>query len=317
MKRDSKHMLYGLTPEQSSLKGIWLLCLLYFGSILSGAILSLIAFKITHAVDPDGSSYLAGKPYPNFLDRARWLSVLCLLPYLFIQCRLTNWKAIGFSRPALKTFLTWFSIGIPMILIIYGFNTLTGAFEFTWNTESILSRLLDAAVASFLIGSLEEIVFRGLVFRMFYTALRPLTAVLLSSFFFAVLHFKAPDFTLGVITPSEVGIAEAARIALTTAVAVFTQFDLKYLMAIFLVGVVLHQVFLITNNLWSSIAIHAGWVFTIKVFGKAFATTEKADAFSGTTNVADGYWVSIVLLVFIAGFGYVLHEKQTPAKLAS
>ncbi len=311
MKRDPKHLLYGLTPEQNSLKGIWLLCLLYFGSLISGAILSLIAFKLTHYFDPDASSYLANKPYPKFFDRGRWLSVLLLLPYLFVQCRITSWKAIGFSRPMLTTFARWFVSGIVMIFIIYGYNTATGAFSFTWEPSTLASKIDDAILASLLIGTLEEIVFRGLVFRMFYTALQPIAAVLLSSFFFAVLHFKTPQFSLGEIAPAEVGIAEAVQIASGTAIAVFTEFDLKYILAIFLVGVVLHQVFLLTNNLWASIAIHAGWVFTIKLFGNAFATTEQASDFSGTTRVADGYWVSIVLIVFVALFAYLLQKKNS------
>jgi membrane protease YdiL (CAAX protease family) len=270
----------------------------------------LIAFKLTHYFDPDASSYLASKPYPKFFDRGRWLSVLLLLPYLFVQCRITSWKAIGFSRPMLATFTRWFVSGIAMIFIIYGYNTATGAFSFTWEPSELVSKIDDAILASLLIGILEEIVFRGLVFRMFYTALQPIAAILLSSFFFAVLHFKTPEFSLGEIAPSEVGIAEAAQIAAGTAVAAFTEFDLKYLLAIFLVGVVLHQVFLLANNLWASIGIHAGWVFTIKLFGGAFSTTEHAGAFSGTTRVADGYWVSIVLVVFVALFAYLLSKKD-------
>ncbi|EDY80474.1 CAAX amino terminal protease family [Verrucomicrobiia bacterium DG1235] len=145
---------------------------------------------------------------------------------------------------------------------------------------------------------------------MFYTAFRPALAIAASSFFFAVLHFKTPEFTLGLINPLDVGVAEASQIAIGTAFAVFTEFDLKYILAIFLVGVVLHQVFLLANNLWASIAIHAGWVFTIKFFGRAFETTDKANAFSGTTNVADGYWVSVVLLLFVAIFAFMLGKKR-------
>ncbi len=313
MKRDPKHLLYGLRPEQSSLKGIWLLGLLYFGSLIAGAIISLIAFRLTHYFDPDASSYLANQPYPRFFDRARWVSVLLLLPYLFLQCRITSWKAIGFSRPVVSTSVAWFVSGIAMIFIIYGFNTATGAFSFTWDNDVLSSRIGDAIIAALLIGTLEEVVFRGLVFRMFYTALQPVAAILLSSLFFAALHFKTPEILLGNMAPADIGVAEAARIAGSTAIAVFTEFDLKYILAVFLVGVVLHQIFLLSNNLWASIAVHAVWVFTIKLFGKAFTTTEKANDFSGTTSVADGYWVSIVLLAFISYFAYLIHKKESLA----
>ncbi|MDQ8204384.1 CPBP family intramembrane glutamic endopeptidase [Pelagicoccus sp. SDUM812003] len=312
MTRDRRHILYDLGEDQYSLKGIWLLALLFFGSLISGAVLSLIAFKITHFVDPDASSYLASKPYPKFFDRARWVSVLFLLPYLFVKCRITSFRAIGFAKPFAATFGLWFVSGIAMIFIIYGFNTATGAFAINpeWSAGLLLKKADDAILAALLIGTLEEIVFRGLVFRMFYTAMKPLPALLCSSFFFALLHFKTPEFALGHLAPSEIGAAQAAQIAFGTAVAVFTEFDLKYLLAIFLVGVALHQVFLLGRNLWASIAIHAGWVFTIKLFGSAFVTTDQASSFSGTTRVADGYWVSMVLVVFIAGFALLLKRKE-------
>lgn len=311
MKRESKHLLYDLRPDQYSLRGIWLLAVLYFGSLVAGAALSLIAFRLTHHFDPDASSYLASKPYTKFFDRARWVSVLILLPYLFLKCRLTRFRDIGFARPFLSTYLRWFVSGIAMIFIIYGYNTLTGTFRIDeqWSSAMIWRGLGEALLASILIGCLEEIVFRGLVFRMFYTAVKPVAAIVLSSLFFAILHFNASELSLGATAPSEVGLSEAASIAWGTAIAVFTEFDLKYLLALLLVGVVLHQVFLLSGNLWASIGIHAGWVFTIKLFGQAFETTEQADAFSGTTRVADGYWVSVVLIIFVVLFGYLLKRK--------
>lgn len=310
MKRDPKHLLYGLSAEETSMKGIWLLSLLYFGSLVSGAIISLIAYKITLHFLPEGPEFLAENPYPRFFDRARWLSVLLIFPYLFYQCRFANWQAIGFARPFRKTVAFWFLSGIAMIFIIYGFNTGIGAFAVRWNPSELLKKVDDAILAALLVSTLEELIFRGLVFRMFYSAMGPTAAIVASSLFFAVLHFKTPAFSLDGISPEEIGSREAAEIALRTAIAAVTEFDFKYLLAIFLVGVVLHQVFLLTENLWASIAIHAGWVFTIKLFGNAFYATERAGAFSGTTRVADGYWVSIVLFGFVTLFGYLLKRRN-------
>ncbi len=312
MQRDSKHILYGLGPQSFSSKGLWLLALLYFGSLIAGAILSLIAFRATHWFDPDGSSYLASKPYSRFFDRARWVSVLVILPYLFAQCRITSFRAVGFARPALGPFFKWFASGVAMIAMIYGLNLLIGAFEVRqdWSPAMLLGKLDDAILAAMLIACLEEIVFRGLVFRMFYTALKPVPAVLLSSLFFALLHFKAPAISLEGIEPSQIGLWESGQMAWGTAISVVIHFDLKFLLAIFLVGIVLHQVFLLGRNLWACIGIHAGWVFTIKLLGGAFETSETAGAFSGTTRVADGYWVSIALAVFIALFAFLQSRRR-------
>ena len=68
------------------------------------------------------------------------------------------------------------------------------------------------------------------------------------------------------------------------------------------------------NNLWANVALHAGWVFTIKGIGGIFQTTESANLFTGTTRVADGYWVIVVLLAFTAIFSFILKSKpEAPA----
>lgn len=315
MIRDKRHILFGLSERAYSPKGLWLLCLLYFGSLLAAVLVSLLAWRITHSLDPEANGYLANKPYPKFFDRARWLSVLILLPYLFWQCRITSFKAVGFSKPFVVTALKWFAYGIGMIAIIYGGTFAVGAVEPTRDASlgGFLANLDNAIVAGIFVGVFEEIVFRGLVFRMFYTALKPIPAILSSSAFFAVLHFKAPSTSFDGILPSNIGFPEGFEIGFETIAALVTQFDFTLLAALFLVGVVLHQVFLMTNNLWTNVGLHAGWVFTIKMVGGSFQTSESANWFTGTTRVADGYWVIVVLTFFTIVFGLRLKSKdETP-----
>ncbi len=315
MTRDERHTLYGLSSREYSRQGLWLLALLYFGSLIAAMFISLLAWRITHTLDPEATGYLANKPYPKFFDRARWFCVLALLPYLFWQCRVTTWRAVGFSKPFASTAGKWFAYGVGMILLVYCGSYALGAIELKSGSHlgTFFSNLDSAILAGVFVGLLEEIVFRGLVFRMFYTALKPVPAVLASSAFFAILHFKASPSSLDSLAPSEVGLAEAARIAFESVAALATQFDATYLAALFLVGIVLHQAFLITNNLWANAALHAGWVFTIKAVGNVFETTEFATRFSGTTRVADGYWVIVVLLIFSAVFSLVIKSNDNPA----
>ena len=304
MDRDKRHILYNLDERDHSLKGLWLLALLYFGSLFAATLLSLAAWRITHYLDPEATGYLANKPYPRFFDRSRWLCVLLLLPYLFWQCRISSFKAVGFAKPILSTIGLWFAYGIGMIVIIYGGSFALGAIEL--RPEASFSNALgiidDAILAGIAIGLLEEIVFRGLVFRMFYTAIAPISAIIASSAFFAILHFRASPNELGAIAPGDVGIAEGLSIAWETIASLVTQFDFTYLAVIFLVGILLHQTFLIKGNLWACASLHAGWVFTIKLVSSSFQTSELANEFTGTTRVADGYWVIIVLAIFIGLF---------------
>ena len=313
MIREQRHLLYGLTNQSYSSKGIWLLGLLYFGSLFVAVFLSLAAWKITHFADPDGSSYLASKPYTKFFDRSRWLCVLLILPFLFWKCRITSFQSAGFSRPFLKTATTWFTYGFGMIAIIYASSAAFGAIQLKSDVSAggFLSNLGNAMLAGILVGLLEEIVFRGLVFRMFYTVLRPLPAILLSSLFFAILHFKASAEVFTNTSPQEIGLYEGFYTAWAMMAALVTEFDFTYLTSIFLVGILLHQVFLLTSNLWANAALHSGWVFTIKAVGGGFETSSSANAFTGTTRVADGYLVILVLIAFCAIFAWKLRSKTS------
>jgi membrane protease YdiL (CAAX protease family) len=304
MDREKRHILYNLDERDHSLKGLWLLALLYFGSLFAATLLSLAAWRITHYLDPEATGYLANKPYPRFFDRSRWLCVLLLLPYLFWQCRISSFKAVGFAKPILSTIGLWFAYGVGMIVIIYGGSLALGAIQLRPEASfsNALGNIDDAILAGIAIGLLEEIVFRGLVFRMFYTAIAPISAIIASSAFFAILHFRASPNELGLIAPGDVGIAEGLSIAWETIASLVTQFDFTYLAAIFLVGILLHQTFLLKGNLWACASLHAGWVFTIKLVSSSFQTSELANEFTGTTRVADGYWVIIVLAIFIGLF---------------
>ena len=318
MIRNERHTLYGLSAREYSSKGLWLLVLLYLGSLASAVFVSLIAWHIVHYLDPEANGYLANKPYPKYFDRARWLCVLFLLPYLFWQCRITSFKAVGFTKPFASTASKWFIYGFCMILFIYAGTYTLNAIELKPELVlgGFLSNLDNAILAGVLIGLFEEIVFRGLVFRMFYTALKPIPAIIASSVFFAILHFKASSTSLESVPPIDIGFADGLSIAFETITALVTHFDFTYLAAIFLVGVVLHQAFLITNNLWANVSLHAGWVFTIKGIGGMFQTTEAANLFTGTTRVADGYWVVVVLLAFTAVFSLILKSKpEAPADI--
>jgi len=200
-----------------------------------------------------------------------------------------------------------------MIAIIYASSAAFGAIQLKSDVSAggFLSNLGNAMLAGILVGLLEEIVFRGLVFRMFYTVLKPLPAILLSSLFFAILHFKASAEVFTNTSPQEIGLYEGFYTAWAMMAALVTEFDFTYLTSIFLVGILLHQVFLLTSNLWANAALHSGWVFTIKAVGGGFETSSSANAFTGTTRVADGYLVILVLIVFCAIFAWKLRSKTS------
>lgn len=312
-RRDPAFLLFARRPDEYSAKGLWLLVALYFGSLLAAAIISPLAFRLVHHLDPQADWYIASKPFPEYFDRARLLFVVLLFPYLFVKCQLASARRIGFHafHPA---FARWFLYGIGMMAVVYGFQFAWGAIEprQEWTAALQLKRCAAALAGAFLIGLIEETLFRGLVFRIFYTALRPVIAVLLSSAFFAYLHFKMPDIAMDHVAVEAIGIDDGLAAAWKTLTAFTYGFDPLLFLNLTLVGVVLHQCFLLKGNLWSCIGLHAGWVFVILSLSKTFGHTERANWFTGTERVANGLWVTCVLLFVVAAFALILSRRNRP-----
>lgn len=311
MKRDSQFILFGLTSQTYSFKGLNYLALLYIGSLAFAALASPLVFQLVHAFDPEQTGYLANKPYPDYFDRARWIFVLLVLPYIFKKCGLFSGTSIGLKPPALKTYAKWALFGIGMMATIYGLGFVLGTIEprDNWTIGRQIEKSSIALVSATLIGTLEELVFRGIVFRIFYTAFKPLPAVLLSSMFFAFLHFKMSDELLAHVPWQDIGFDDAAFAAWQTIAAFADGFNLLSFINLTLVGILLHQCFLITQNLWACIGLHAGWVFIILGISKTFQETEQATLFTGTEKVADGIWVGVVMIIFAAIFAWTLNQR--------
>jgi len=75
--------------------------------------------------------------------------------------------------------------------IICGATALNSYEQFS--AARFIGWILLTLASAILVGTIEEIVFRGLVLRLFYTAtIYPWLALILSSLFFAYVHFKIP-----------------------------------------------------------------------------------------------------------------------------
>ena len=312
MKRDSFFQIYDLSEDEYSWRGVWLIAILYFGSLLFSAVVALVVFRFVHFVDPDASSYLAGKPFSDYFDRGRLLCLLILFPYLMKKANLLSWRRLGYVEGGRRLLERWFMIGVGMMICVYlvdfGFGILEPRDNWTWGRQ--LERVGLGFGAGFLIGFLEETLFRGFVFRTFYTAFKPVVAVVLSSAFFAYLHFKMADEVMEHIPADQIGFDDSLVAIWGTLTAFTIDFDALLFFNLFLVGVLLHQAFLYTRNLWTCVGLHAGWVFCIQSFVKTFEATEGAHPFFGTEVVADGYLVTLFLLGFIGLFFWLMKKRS-------
>jgi membrane protease YdiL (CAAX protease family) len=131
-----------------------------------------------------------------------------------------------------------------------------------------LSRCFSALLSGVFSGALEEIFFRGILFKGLLQNGRLIRAFVLSNLFYSALHFIRPGEAYFV--DSFDPLAGFRHLFYT-----FTPFSepsnlLPGTFGLFLLGVVLSYAFFRTGNLYLSIGLHSGWIFGLKsarVFG--------------------------------------------------
>ena len=131
-----------------------------------------------------------------------------------------------------------------------------------------LERFASAMLAAAAAGLLEEILFRGVIFKGLYEELGRAHAYLFAGFFYSAIHFVKPG------DPAALGGLDAwtGLRHLARSFQPFTELHELFpgLLGLFLIGAVLCYAFERTGTLYLSIGLHAGWIFslkTLRVFG--------------------------------------------------
>jgi membrane protease YdiL (CAAX protease family) len=239
----------------------------YFAvTILFGAVTAPILFWSAQWLAGRGIfSALAGFDFESFFHRALLLgAILFLWPFLR-WLRIKGPRDLGLARnPRWSRDLAggFFISALPVLccgvaLLMLG--------NYTLRSQVQWSALATVALTAAVVPIIEETLFRGLFLGVLLRGNRPLTAVLLSSGVFSIVHFlKAPDQTT-----TAVGWA-SGFISLAHS---FDQFAKPMLVlagfsTLFLIGVILAQARLRTESLWLPIGLHAGWIFASGAFNK-------------------------------------------------
>lgn len=319
-KRDSFHVLFNLDEYRFSFRGLLLLLIAFVGFHFLAAILAPAFYKLVivwNALSPNSlNTYLIGKPFPEFYDRTRILLLLLSIPWLFMQCRLLSGRKLGFvgDFPWYSTFLRFYMVGLVWSVAVLGILMIAGAVAIKSSLSfwSLLAGLAGAFISAMIIGILEELIFRSLFFRMFYTALAPMISVILSSLFFAYMHFKHPSGLWDYNTPpAEVSWLDGFPVGFYVIFGIVVNFKLVLFLNLTLVGYVLTVVFMKTRSLWSSIGLHAGWVTPISLFMHiAVRNIDKHSAWWGTFRLADGYFTSFCLLLIAFYFSRIYKPRE-------
>ncbi len=305
--RDGSFLLFDLEEKEYSWRGVWLLVLVYMGAIIFASIFGPLVYWAmqtwAESAPNQLNTYLADKDFLRYFDRLRWLPVILLLPWLLKRCRLFSLQKLGFGSIRKTAIggptLRWIAIGAGLILIAAVGQGMAMGLEIETALTALeaVQILLTAFASALLIGFIEEAVFRGMILRMFYTALKPIPSILLSSLFFASVHFKKIPEEIWNNDSAMVTIGSGFYVGFWTLLSVVQTFELVRFLNLFLFGTILCLLFLRTGSLWPCAGFHGGVVFVRSLYDKWFNLgSQSSNSFWGSGVILDGYFATILLL---------------------
>ncbi|MBV1912287.1 MAG: CPBP family intramembrane metalloprotease [Cycloclasticus sp.] len=205
----------------------------------------------------------------------------------------------NFFKKASRGFISGLIIlGVVVASLIYlDVRTLADDAQLT------LTFILKALAAGLIVALIEETLFRGLFFKLTKKWHGGYTAVLVSSFFYAILHFIKPvehiEQTLLNFNSGFEVIANAFK-----GISFMTTDDF---FALFVVGILLALVRRQTHTLAYCIGLHASWVFLLKIT-KELTDGNNVSNLAFLTGQYDGIigWFSFIWIALLA-FAYMIY----------
>ncbi len=189
-------------------------------------------------------------------------------------------------KRALPDLLTGIGIGVLFISSVVGVLALSGVYTVDSVELDAPQLLLDFAALS-IVAIGEEIIFRGIIFRMIDARFNLLSALVISSLIFGLMHLASVDLWTAISISAEAGLMLAAAYKLR-------------------------------NNLWIPIGIHWAWnfmlgsIFGVGVSGFVEEYSLLTPRISGPyilTGGANGFEGSVVTCIIGVLFGLGLLHK--------
>ncbi|MCC5834945.1 MAG: CPBP family intramembrane metalloprotease [Opitutales bacterium] len=295
--------LFGLREGKYSYRGLLWFAGVYLGAFLLAGLLApplyaLVGWLAERGGEESLWAYLHSKPFDRYVDRVRMLATAVAVLWLIRYCGL--WGRFGFdwSRNGTRQFLWAFAAGVIMLglMLPLQFVFLDLQWQLPRAFPGLLQALLAAVLAASLLSWLEEAIFRGMLLRIFWTAFARWTAILLSAFVFAIVHFKRVPWD----RDAEVGLWSGLEVAGMGVFSFIYTFELFHFVNLLLAGILLNLVFLRTRNLAACMGLHAGWVTVRGLWGDWVVVAESpATVWVGSRGVVDGILPIFILLAVI------------------
>ena len=215
-----------------------------------------------HAFWADIADSIFTSPFRRVNDR---LVLIFVLVMLIPAYRLSGLHGrADFGVPKQKDWASLFGFGlvvaISSMFLVYLVGLLVGVYCPIEVGDDLVSALLKIIIGMFLIGAIEEILFRGYILTVLRKSLGVAPAILLSSILFSMVHFLKPENP--VITNQWCSGLLLYSNLFTGAGDTFWQ----EFFTLFCMGTVLATLSYWTCSVYIAIGLHAGWVWVMMLF---------------------------------------------------
>ena len=287
---------------------IYVLMIFMIGSLLGMPIINLVG----------GSELITNESiikYTSFL-----LAIGLIYPLLRIL-GISDWRRIGYvdnGSDSIKKLIQCFFIGIacaaPIIIMLFVMNIRYLDLHMDRILAEFPLALVSAIIGSFLIGFFEETFFRGILINRPYK--ESLTNVIfLSSIFYASMHFFSPALPENTLMSLNDGFS-AYLAALPNLIPNSTSID-DYA-CLFVLGVLFSLIRVRYKSIVTTIGIHAGLVFSIKMLKHFTDQTprpyNKYSYLVGDYDHVLGYmsliWLTLLCIIFYYSHAPKLQQRK-------
>lgn len=192
-------------------------------------------------------------------------------------------QVIGKTRTLFQSFIFGFSIGIAVVFLSELLLFFTSDFSFHLNDSISIPKTIGIILTSLIVAYFEELIFRGFVFiTLLKTTNKFLISVIVSSLLFSILHFQG-------FTGSSIFL---------------------YHCNIFLGGILLCFVFLLTKSIWAAIGFHFSFNSLNNI--DLFYLNDKQEVTDKAMSEQILVYQTLLLLIIIIVIITLFHKYFTP-----
>ncbi len=239
------------------------------------------------------------------------LSIFPLRKYLNL-----SWQDLGFAPR--KLFIRQMGIGLlvgiatllPVLLTLYALDIHIIDTGRDWTLAKAIKKILISLILALLISFAEEPLFRGILLAGFKKKMSVALAVILSSFYYAALHFLKSKQS---IPYQELDITSGFILMLDAFANWLNPAIISALLALWVVGIFLCIIRIeFKQSIGICVGCHAAWVWQIKT-SKDFLNLNSESDYLYLVSQYDGVvgpLVTVWLAIAIAGF-YLWKSRKT------